>query len=434
MSGGGWRGIIQPLVVGCALLAVVLGATTWFLARQEAGNAAIRHTLTVDNQVSAVLSRLQDAETGQRGYLLSGEDSYLEPYRVAVAALDHELADLRTTVADNPAQVELAAQLTTLVTDKLAELRATVEQRQRGNVGQALALVHAGTGKAVMDQARTVIAAMRAEEERLLALRQSSLENAGRWLQLGILSGIVLLILLAVGAVRDTERRAALARFLPEEVAPRLAAGDAGLREGRRQTASILFLDLRDSTALAERMDPKRLLIFITSFRRRVIAAARAHGGVVDKFIGDGALIVFGVPEASSNDAARALACARRLEALMEGWNAKRRFDPPLRIGIGVHCGEILYGVVGDASRLELTVLGDAVNVAARLEQATKRWSTPILASAAVVAAAGEAERWCEVSDEPLPGRSERLAILAPVSAWSEARSLPVTGPAATAA
>ena len=165
----------------------------------------------------------------------------------------------------------------------------------------------------------------------------------------------------------------ALARFLPEEVAPRLAAGDAGLREGRRQTASILFLDLRNSTALAERMDPKRLLIFITSFRRRVIAAARAHGGVVDKFIGDGALIVFGVPEASPDDAARALACARRLEALIAGWNAKRRFDPPLRIGIGVHCGEILYGVVGDASRLELTVLGDAVNVAARLEQATKR-------------------------------------------------------------
>ena len=235
MTGGGWRGIIQPLVVGCALLAVVLGATTWFLAREQAGNAAIRHTLTVDNQVSAVLSRLQDAETGQRGYLLSGEDSYLEPYRVAVAALDHELADLRKTVADNPAQVDLAAQLTTLVTEKLAELRATIEQRQRGNVGQALALVHAGTGKAVMDQARTVIAAMRAEEERLLTLRQSSLENAGRWLQLGILSGIVLLILLAVGAVRDTERRAALARFLPEEVAPRLAAGDAGLREGRRQ-------------------------------------------------------------------------------------------------------------------------------------------------------------------------------------------------------
>jgi adenylate cyclase len=430
VTGGGWRGIIQPLVVGCALLAVVLGATTWFLARQEAGNAAIRHTLTVDNQVSAVLSRLQDAETGQRGYLLSGEDSYLEPYRVAVAALDHELADLRTTVADNPAQVDLAAQLTTLVTEKLAELRATIEQRQRGNVGQALALVHAGTGKAVMDQARTVIAAMRAEEERLLTLRQSSLENAGRWLQLGILSGIVLLILLAVGAVRDTERRAALARFLPEEVAPRLAA--AGLREGRRQTASILFLDLRDSTALAERMDPKRLLIFITSFRRRVIAA-RAHGGVVDKFIGDGALIVFGVPEASPDDAARALACARRLDALIAGWNAKRRFDPPLRIGVGVHCGEILYGVVGDASRLELTVLGDAVNVAARLEQATKRWGTPILASAAVVGAAGEADGWCEVTDEPLPGRSERLAILAPVGAPPRARSLPAPLSAAAA-
>ena len=415
MNGRRRRGIVQPLVAGCLLLALVLGATTWFLARQQTDNASIRHTLAVDGRVAAVLSRLQDAETGQRGYLLSGDEGYLEPYGEAVAALDQELTNLRDTVADNPNQVALADQLTALATEKLAELRTTVGQRQQGDAGQALALVRAGTGKAVMDRARAVIAAMRAEEERLLAMRQSSMERAGRWLQLGILSGIVLLILLAAAAIRDTERRAALARFLPEEVVPQVAAGDAGLREGRRQIASILFLDLRDSTALAERLDPKRLLIFITSFRRRIVAAARAHGGVVDKFIGDGALIVFGVPEVRPDDAARALACARRLDELVGRWNAKRRFDPPLRIGIGIHRGEILYGIVGDASRLELTVLGDAVNVAARLEQATKRWDTPILASAAVVEAAGAADRWYVVSDEPLPGRGERLPFLAPV-------------------
>ena len=72
--------------------------------------------------------------------------------------------------------------------------------------------------------------------------------------------------------------------------------------------------------------------------------------------------------------------------------------------------------LVGDATRLELTVLGDTVNVAARLEQAIKRYSTVVLASAAVVTAAGEQADWRQISDEPLPGRTEQLAIMAPIT------------------
>ena len=119
-------------------------------------------------------------------------------------------------------------------------------------------------------------------------------------------------------------------------------------------------------------MDPTRLAVFIASFRRRVIQAAALHGGMIDKFAGDGALVLFGVPEAKPDDAARALACGRTLLDLVERWNAKRNFDPPLRIGIGVHTGEMFCGVVGDEDRLEFTVLGETVNTAARIEQATK--------------------------------------------------------------
>ena len=221
---------------------------------------------------------------------------------------------------------------------------------------------------------------------------------------------------LLIRAVSETARRGQLARFLPAEIVPLVERHHAGsLRRGRRQHATLLFVDMRESTAIAERMEPERLSVFVSAFRRRIARAAQAHGGVVDKFIGDGALVVFGTPEPSADDSAHALACARTLLALIDRWNAKRAGEPPVRVGIGIHAGEVYCGVIGDEQRLEFTVLGDPVNVAARIEQATKVHGVPLLASAAVVAAAGETGRWREVSREPLRGRSEPMAILAPV-------------------
>jgi adenylate cyclase len=219
---------------------------------------------------------------------------------------------------------------------------------------------------------------------------------------------------LLVRAVNETARRANLARFLPAEIAPLVEENNAASwRQGRRQQATIMFVDIRGSTAFAEKMDPAKLSVFISSFRRRVMRAAEVYGGVVDKFIGDGALVVFGVPEPQADDPARALACARKLLALIDQWNIKRRFDPPIRVGIGLHTGEVYCGLVGDERRIEFTVLGDVVNVAAKIEQATKRFDMPMLASDAVVTLAGQRDAWREISREPMGGRAEHLAILA---------------------
>lgn len=220
---------------------------------------------------------------------------------------------------------------------------------------------------------------------------------------------------LLVRALGEAERRAALTRFLPAEIASLITDGAfGGLRRGRRQLAVILFVDIRDSTARAENLDPVELSIFIASFRRRVMRAASEHGGVVDKFIGDGALVVFGLPEPRPDDAARALACARMLLGLIDRWNLERQFDPAVRVGIGVHVGEVFFGVVGDESRRELTVLGDTVNVGARLEQATKTSGTSLLASAEVVEAAGETSGWTEIRREPLRGRTGIVRVMRP--------------------
>ena len=242
--------------------------------------------------------------------------------------------------------------------------------------------------------------------------------NVVRIVMLLLLGGVLVVVAmrgraLLRHAVDETVRRTSLAHFLPAEIAPLVGTpAAASLREGRRQVATVVFVDMRDSTARAEALDPRALSTFVTSFRRRVSEAARTHAGIVDKFVGDGALVVFGVPEPAVDDAARALAFAAELLERVARWNHKRRFDPPVRVGIGVHTGEVYCGLVGDDARMEFTVLGDAVNVAARLEDATKSYGRPVLASQAAVAAAGTAG-WTEVGCEVLRGRGEPTRIMA---------------------
>jgi adenylate cyclase len=237
-----------------------------------------------------------------------------------------------------------------------------------------------------------------------------------------MIAGLILILVARQGrsllerAVRETTLRLNLTRYLPSELAPILSEeGFSSLRAGRRIRVTLLFVDIRDSSALAESMDPGRLAVFISAFRRRVMRAAAAHGGVVDKFLGDGALILFGVPAASQSDAVRALACARTLFDLVERWNAKRRFDPPVRVGIGIHTGEVFCGVVGDEARLEFTVLGESVNIGARVEQTTKVVDEPLLASQEAVEAAGETAHWMLIDHPPLRGVTRRIQLMKPV-------------------
>lgn len=219
-------------------------------------------------------------------------------------------------------------------------------------------------------------------------------------------------------AVHETTTRLNLIRYLPSELAPILTEqAFANLRAGRRIRATLLFVDMRASTTFGETMDPARLAVFITSFRRRVMRAAAEHGGVIDKFTGDGALILFGVPTESPTDASRAIACGHALLDLIGRWNGKRSFDPQVRIGIGIHTGEVFCGVVGDTDRLEFTVLGETVNICARIEQATKTTGVPLLASKETLDAAGETEGWIEIENVELPGVTKPVCVMRPENA-----------------
>ena len=242
-----------------------------------------------------------------------------------------------------------------------------------------------------------------------------------RLVMLGLLA--VVLVLAAMRrkallqrAIDEAGQRANLARYLPPEIAALLASGDVErLRRGWEVEVAVLAVDIRGFTSRVEGFaEPTRVSAFLGRFRAHVVAAAKASGGVVDKFVGDSAIIVFGVPEARGDEAARALVCARSLEARIAAWNKADPPGGPVRIGMGAHVGRVFAGAVGDASRLEFTVLGDAVNVAARLEQSTRESGGGLAVSRDLVERAGEANAggWQPSPETKLRGRIAPIEIL----------------------
>jgi len=397
-----------------ALILMTAVAVGGFLYQQH-GSDAVRHTVEVDARLARVMSSLQDAETGQRGFVISGEEVFLAPFLDGRRSFDGNLDRLRDLVLDNPEQLAQLARLRALARQFQDELDTSVALRRAGDAAGSAKLVVEGKGKPTMDAIRALVREMEAHEANLLNARQALVTWVAFAVWAAIAAVVTLLVVLSATAVREAGRRASLARFLPEELSDRLADEDDSLRAGRRQDAAVAFVDMRGSTTLAENLDPHELSVFLTSFRRRVMRIARLRGGVVDKFLGDGALVVFGLPEPRPDDAARALAFARDLVEVIARWNVKEEGHPAVRIGVGIHYGDLFCGIIGEDMRLEFTVLGDTVNVAARLEQATKAHGVPILVSEAARRAAGtDVGLWREVSRVPLRGRTEAMAYFTP--------------------
>jgi adenylate cyclase len=205
---------------------------------------------------------------------------------------------------------------------------------------------------------------------------------------------------------RSERQRANLARYFPPPVVERLAASDAPARLDRTQEATVMFVDIVGFTRMAETMSPAAAMALLRDFHTRVEEAVFAHGGMVDKFMGDGVLACFGVPDPVPTAAADALRAAFALIAALEVLPAQGA-AAPLRVGIGIHTGLVLMGDIGGATQFQFTVIGDTVNVASRLEAMTRQAGTALLVSEAVVEAARPH------LDRALLGRLEALPELA---------------------
>jgi adenylate cyclase len=213
--------------------------------------------------------------------------------------------------------------------------------------------------------------------------------------------------------------RAALSRYFSPNLVNELSRSSSELDRPQVQPAAVLFADMVGFTAISEKLDPNALVALLRDFHGRLARLAFAHGGTVDKYIGDAIMVHFGTPRPRHDDPARALACAAAMIEEIARWNGERRArgEPAVSLGVGVHYGEVLVGNIGDARRLEYTVLGDTVNVASRLERLTREAGTPLIVSEALVVAVrgcgGEAllERLRPDQAYTVRGRREPVAI-----------------------
>ena len=193
-------------------------------------------------------------------------------------------------------------------------------------------------------------------------------------------------VAIAVGAIfLELDRRRGLERFLPSAVVDRVIAGDAKL-VGERKTVTILFADLRGSTALADRIAPEQAVEVMNGYVRAFASSVLEHGGILDKFTGDGIMAIFGADGDVQRGVEDAVAAALDMRARVARLSAQREAagEPTLGYGVGLHCGDVVLGAVGLPERSDYTALGDTVNTASRMESLTKELGTDIVVSAEI--------------------------------------------------
>jgi adenylate cyclase len=262
------------------------------------------------------------------------------------------------------------------------------------------------------------------------AFRDLAFVHIGQWYTEAL---VLLLVAAALAAAVERSRRLALtrasaerrqanlARYFSPRVVERLARSDQPFGGDRRQEVAVLFADIKGFTTLSEQLAPEEVMQLLRGFHARMEEVVFAHGGTLDKFIGDALLVTFGVPDPAADDAVRALAGARAMLAEVERWNDERARSgqDAIGIGIGLHYGPVVMGDLGSERSMAFTVVGDTVNTASRLQGLTRELGCGVVASEAFMARAREAASDGSVVDalrsvgpRTLRGRS------APIEIW----------------
>ena len=188
-------------------------------------------------------------------------------------------------------------------------------------------------------------------------------------------------------------------QYVPPELVARMARDPARYTmEGRNEILTVLFADIRGFTAIAERLDPKTLAALLNEFLTSMSLVVRSHRGTLDKYVGDAIMAFWGAPVADPQHARQAVAAALAMQGELTRLNERfaKRGWPEVQIGIGINTGAMNVGDMGSKLRKAYTVIGDAVNVAARLEGLTRQYGIGILVGQSTRDAigAGGSARW----------------------------------------
>ena len=234
---------------------------------------------------------------------------------------------------------------------------------------------------------------------------------------LGVVTGLVALQIKKrmVETLRVADERNQIIHMFGEHVSPavvdQLLAQGSELRS-EKKSVCVMFLDIRNFTSFAEKRSPEEVVTYLENLFEFMIEIINRHNGIINKFLGDGFMAVFGVPVTSGNDSLNAVNASWEILARLKSEIAFGNL-PPTRVGIGLHAGDAVTGSIGSALRREYTVIGDVVNLASRIEKLNKTFDSQLLISK-------------EVRDAMSPMSYEGAIPMGEVAIRGRAASIPI--------
>ncbi len=222
---------------------------------------------------------------------------------------------------------------------------------------------------------------------------------------------------MAAGLQERDHVKEVFGRYIATQVSDQILKGQVNLG-GEEKQVTVLFSDIRNFTGMSEQMTPQQVVAFLNDYFTEMVDAVFENGGVLDKFLGDGLMAVFGSIDDAPDHAHRAVLAALRMQALLGKINGVRAMSakPPIAIGVGIHTDAVIVGNIGSRKRLEYTVVGDGVNTSSRLQALNKEFGTTILISETTYEAIKGQFECRQMPDTQLRGKTKDLKIFEVVS------------------